>query len=362
MLKSYKNILLIILAVFVVFAAGIVLMPKKEQVIDNGKNKELQERQKELQIKFEQTKKEELRKKMQEENKPEEVLKEGEEKVNENILCDDESLKEASKKLKEIVLNKDEDSLDNNKIFKNYISCFFDKDFNKVELRDINNDNNLEMVLFFGENAFCNILQLMILQDKDDLYKPIKFIHTQNKEDTIKNNLIIYSEDKVFKDFDNDGTFEIVGYWDTVYLFQDNKPSCYWEENIYSLSPDNKKMAWIIPTITEIDNISIGLYFFKTDEIKTFYSGETNMYSILMKYLKWIDNENFMFIKKNCTEGGCGFSISKLNINSGNIEILKYMNDEVSGNLTEEGKKVPAILDEDVISIANTILEDQKRK
>src|SRR3989339_877031 len=291
MLKSYKNILLIILAVFVVFAAGIVLMPKKEQVIDNGKNKELQERQKELQIKFEQTKKEELRKKMQEENKPEEVLKEGEEKVNENILCDDESLKEASKKLKEIVLNKDEDSLDNN--------------------------NNLEMVLFFGENAFCNILQLMILQDKDDLYKPIKFIHTQNKEDTIKNNLIIYSEDKVFKDFDNDGTFEIVGYWDTVYLFQndeyirvnnlrfsnmecqDNKPSCYWEENIYSLSPDNKKMAWIIPTITEIDNISIGLYFFKTDEIKTFYSGETNMYSILMKYLKWIDNENFMFIKKN---------------------------------------------------------------
>src|SRR3989339_607068 len=332
MLKSYKNILLIILAVFVVFAAGIVLMPKKEQVIDNGKNKELQERQKELQIKFEQTKKEELRKKMQEENKPEEVLKEGEEKVNENILCDDESLKEASKKLKEIVLNKDEDSLDNNKIFKNYISCFFDKDFNKVELRDINN------------------------------------------------NLIIYSEDKVFKDFDNDGTFEIVGYWDTVYLFQndeyirvnnlrfsnmecqDNKPSCYWEENIYSLSPDNKKMAWIIPTITEIDHISIGLYFFKTDEIKTFYSGETNMYSILMKYLKWIDNENFMFIKKNCTEGGCGFSISKLNINSGNIEILKYMNDEVSGNLTEEGKKVPAILDEDVISIANTILEDQKRK
>src|SRR3989339_832168 len=285
MLKSYKNILLIILAVFVVFAAGIVLMPKKEQVIDNGKNKELQERQKELQIKFEQTKKEELRKKMQEENKPEEVLKEGEEKV------------------KEIVLNKDEDSLDNNKIFKNYISCFFDKDFNKVELRDINNDNNLEMVLFFGENAFCNILQLMILQDKDDLYKPIKFIHTQNKEDTIKNNLIIYSEDKVFKDFDNDGTFEIVGYWDTVYLFQndeyirvnnlrfsnmecqDNKPSCYWEENIYSLSPDNKKMAWIIPTITEIDNISIGLYFFKTDEIKTFYSGETNMYSILMKIL-----------------------------------------------------------------------------
>src|SRR3989339_591961 len=251
MLKSYKNILLIILAVFVVFAAGIVLMPKKEQVIDNGKNKELQERQKELQIKFEQTKKEELRKKMQEENKPEEVLKEGEEKVNENILCDDESLKEASKKLKEIVLNKDEDSLDNNKIF---------------------------------------------------------------------------------KDFDNDGTFEIVGYWDTVYLFQndeyirvnnlrfsnmecqDNKPSSYWEENIYSLSPDNKKMAWIIPTITEIDHISIGLYFFKTDEIKTFYSGETNMYSILMKYLKWIDNENFMFIKKNCTEGGCGFRISKKKI------------------------------------------------
>src|SRR3989339_258989 len=176
MLKSYKNILLIILAVFVVFAAGIVLMPKKEQVIDNGKNKELQERQKELQIKFEQTKKEELRKKMQEENKPEEVLKEGEEKVNENILCDDESLKEASKKLKEIV-------------------------FNKEELRDINNDNNLEMVLFFGENAFCNILQLMILQDKDDLYKPIKFIHTQNKEDTIKNNLIIYSKQMKLKLF-----------------------------------------------------------------------------------------------------------------------------------------------------------------
>jgi len=45
MLKSYKNILLIILAVIVVFAAGIVLMPMKEQVIDNGKNKELQERQ-----------------------------------------------------------------------------------------------------------------------------------------------------------------------------------------------------------------------------------------------------------------------------------------------------------------------------
>src|SRR3989339_655335 len=46
MLKSYKNILLIIIAVFVVFAAGIVLMPKKEQVVRQVEN----EKQEQVQV------------------------------------------------------------------------------------------------------------------------------------------------------------------------------------------------------------------------------------------------------------------------------------------------------------------------
>ncbi|MFH0891802.1 MAG: hypothetical protein V1867_03410 [Candidatus Falkowbacteria bacterium] len=238
-------------------------------------------------------------------------------------------------------------------VFKDYLSCFYGNLPTRTEVKDFNNDGQKEIIVFFGSDK-RGVYLMSALSYYNDYFRPVKFIDIQNKKGASKEILPVPSSivaKEVVYDFDDDGIFEVIGAGGNVYSFQDNefirfnnidfspvnsregkKYGWYWDNSSHASSPDKKHVAWTVHDDGNGGGPAIIIYTVETGKFQSLYPGimelkDSGLESYLIDFLRWIDNDSFIFIKKACGHPGCDYEIRKLSVSSGDVENLRMVYD-----------------------------------